>query len=193
MITGVPLTIIFLSLIAAFYIMHLGLIRHFDPLREKGSSINPYFTAVGLTVSATMILQPALMPWLGVYVHDRWGLAIQLAGLILYLAGMVLHYWARHHLRHYFGERVEYQAGQNLIDSGPYAYMRHPIYTSLFLLASGLLLVNPSLFMLLVALYTFWEFTRVVKREEPLLSQHIPGYSDYMKRTPRFIPRWHKK
>jgi protein-S-isoprenylcysteine O-methyltransferase Ste14 len=193
MIIGLPLTIIFFSLITAFYMMHLGLIRYFDPLREKGSSINPYFTALGLAVSAAMILQPALMPWFGIYLRERWGLGLQLIGLTLYLAGMFLHWWARTHLRHYFGERVEYQAGQRLIDTGPYAYMRHPIYTSLFLLATGLLLVNPSLFMLLVMFYTFWEFTHVVNREEPLLSQHIPGYSDYMKRTPRFIPRWHSK
>jgi protein-S-isoprenylcysteine O-methyltransferase Ste14 len=67
--------------------------------------------------------------------------------------------------------------------------MRHPIYTSYYLFALGLLLVNPSLTMLLAAVYAFVDFAVATRREERLLIHELPGYARYMARTPRYVPR----
>jgi protein-S-isoprenylcysteine O-methyltransferase Ste14 len=53
----------------------------------------------------------------------------------------------------------------------------------------GLLLVNPALTTLTVTAYFFWDFPRAARREEALLSGSLPGYTEYMARTPRYLPR----
>ncbi len=67
--------------------------------------------------------------------------------------------------------------------------MRHPVITSFFGIATGLFLINPSPFTLAALLYTLWDFSRAARQEEDLLSRTLPGYADYARRTPRYLPR----
>ncbi|MGE5643101.1 MAG: methyltransferase family protein, partial [Byssovorax cruenta] len=110
-------------------------------------------------------------------------------GAILVLVALALHIWSRVHLRQFYAERVEVQPEHQVIDSGPYAWMRHPVITSFFGIAIGLFLINPSPLTLLALLYTIWDFGRAARQEEELLTRTLPGYSDYARRTPRFLPR----
>ncbi len=89
----------------------------------------------------------------------------------------------------YYAERVEVQPEHRVIDTGPYALMKHPVITSFFGIAGGFLLINPAITTLAALLYTLWDFTRAAQQEEALLSQTLPGYADYARRTPRFLPR----
>lgn len=188
MVTGLQLSLSMFLVISIFYGMHFWLIRKYDPFREKGSSGAVQYTILGLFVSLLIILQPAILPILGLYTNEGWGMSIQIFGLFLFFGSLLLHWWARSNLRQFFGERIEVQKGQRLIDSGPYAYIRHPIYTSFFLFGLALLLLNPSLLILLLLVYTFWDYGRLVSKEEKLLSDNIPGYRAYIARTSRFFP-----
>lgn len=144
---------------------------------------------MALIAAIIVVVQPVLWPGLGLVVKAWWGLWLQILGLLLMGGGLALHWWARFHLQQFYGERVEFQPGQYLVESGPYAYVRHPIYTSFFMCALGLLMVNLSLPALLVAGYLFVDFTLAARREELLLRESLPGYGNYMVRTPRFLPR----
>lgn len=114
---------------------------------------------------------------------------MQILGLITIFMALALHLWARAHLQHFYAERVEVQPQHHVIDTGPYRYMRHPVITSFFGIATGLFLINPALTTLAALLYTIWDFRRAAKQEEDLLSQILPGYAEYANRTPRFLPR----
>lgn len=188
MVNGIGLSFSIFLVIAIFYGMHFWLIRKYDPLREKGSSGAVQYTIVGLAVSLLVIFQPVILPFLSFYTAESWGMTIQIVGLLLFFTSLMLHWWARSNLQQFFGERIEVQKKQHLIETGPYAVIRHPIYTSFFLLGFGLLLLNPSLPILLIVIYTFWDFGRLVSKEEKLLGQNIPGYRDYIARTSRFFP-----
>jgi protein-S-isoprenylcysteine O-methyltransferase Ste14 len=77
-----------------------------------------------------------------------------------------------------------------LIVSGPYAYVRHPIYAiqSLMLLATMLLVPSPLMLAAGVAMLTFlqWE----ARREEKYLSvHHGSGYLEYCQQTGGFLPK----
>jgi protein-S-isoprenylcysteine O-methyltransferase Ste14 len=77
-----------------------------------------------------------------------------------------------------------------LIVSGPYAYIRHPIYAiqSLMLLASMALLPSPLMLISCLLMLTFlqWE----ARREEKYLAvHHGAGYVDYCRHTGGFLPR----
>jgi len=122
-----------------------------------------------------------------------WGLAIQAIGIGAVLAGLTLHVWAREHLGHFYAERAEFQTGHILVDTGPYAAVRHPTFSSFILITWGLLMINPALTTLLTAAYTLWDFTRAADRDEELLSEKLPEYTEYMARTARFFPRLRRR
>jgi protein-S-isoprenylcysteine O-methyltransferase Ste14 len=192
MFGGVWQSAVILATFIAFYVVDVWLMRRFDPLRAEGSSRAWDYTILILLAGAFLVMQPIVWPGAGFHTGAQWGLLLQIVGLLLTLGALALHLWARMNLRQFYGEREEVQQGQFLIESGPYAHIRHPIYTSYYTYAVGLLLVNPSIPMLLAAIYAFVDFSLAVRREEKLLRQDLPGYADYMARTSRFLPRLRK-
>jgi len=79
-----------------------------------------------------------------------------------------------------------------LIVSGPYAYVRHPIYalSSLLMLAS--VAIVPSPLMLIACGIHLLLLQLEARREEKYLAiHHGPGYLEYCRRVGRFVPRWH--
>lgn len=83
---------------------------------------------------------------------------------------------------------VPREAGK-LIETGIYKYVRHPIYTGLLLATLGscvqsMAVVKFFVWMLLLALLIYKS-----KFEEKLLQKKYSTYTDYMKRTGRFVPR----
>ncbi|GAB4456904.1 MAG: hypothetical protein OHK0041_21850 [Anaerolineales bacterium] len=194
MLTGVPQSAATFLTILLFYAMDFLLIRRYDRQRQGSGSGRAWdFTLFIFLLAAVLILQPLLLPVLSYRTASRWGLTVQLAGGFLILAAFALHIWSRAHLRHYYAERVEVQPGHQVIDTGPYKLMRHPVITSFFGIAAGLFLINPALTTLAALLYTLWDFTRAARQEEDLLSRTLPGYAGYARRTPRFLPRLPRK
>ncbi len=190
MLTGVPQSAATLLAILLFYAMDFVLIRRYDKQRQANGSGRAWdFTLFIFLLGAVLVLQPVFLPFLSYRTDATWGLIVQSLGAFLILAALVLHIWSRVHLRHYYAERVEIQPGHQVIDTGPYKLMRHPVITSFFGIATGLFLINPALTTLATLLYTIWDFTRAARQEEDLLTRTLPGYADYALRTPRFLPR----
>lgn len=190
MLLGIPQSLATLLTIVLFYTMDFALIRRYDQKRQaSGSGRSWDFTFFIFITVAVIVLQPILLPVLSFRTTALWGLAIQILGVSLILIALALHIWSRAHLQHFYAERVEVQPEHQVIDTGPYQLMRHPVITSFFGIASGLFLINPAIPTLAVLLYTIWDFTRAANQEEKLLTQTLPGYADYARRTPRFLPR----
>ncbi len=190
MITGIYLSTLLFVIVALFFVMDFYFMRRYDRERSderKGWSWD--YTLFTLGLGLVIILQPALMPGIGLATSAVWGLFIQVFGFILVSISFGLHVWAREHLQKFYTERVEVQADHRLVDSGPYALVRHPIITSFFALALGILLINPALTSLGAAVYAFWDFLRAAGQEESALSRDVPGYAAYRQRVPRFLPR----
>lgn len=78
--------------------------------------------------------------------------------------------------------------GAQLVESGAYALVRHPIYGGLILTAFGWALVQASIvavgFAVVLAAFLWVKSAR----EEAWLEQRFPSYATYRARTPRFIP-----
>jgi protein-S-isoprenylcysteine O-methyltransferase Ste14 len=76
-----------------------------------------------------------------------------------------------------------------LAETGLYARMRHPIHTGTILEFLGLMLIRPTVAIVLsCAVGLAWVLLQT-RFEELDLLQRIPGYREYMKRVPRFVPR----
>lgn len=190
MALGIPQSAATLGTILLFYTMDFVLIRRYDRQRQASGSGRAWdFTFFIFVMVAILVLQPILLPMLSVQIKEAWGFLIQVLGMLGVLAALCLHIWSRAHLQHFYAERVEIQPEHQVIDTGPYQLMRHPVITSFFGIATGLFLINPALTTLAALLYTIWDFTRAAQQEEDLLTRSLPGYADYARRTPRFLPR----
>jgi protein-S-isoprenylcysteine O-methyltransferase Ste14 len=190
MLVGVPQSAATLLTVILFYAMDFVLIRRYDRQRQANGSGRAWdFTIFIFVMVAVLVLQPIFFPSISYRTNTAWGLIIQLIGMFLIIMALALHIWSRAHLRHYYAERVEIQPGHQVIDTGPYRFVRHPVITSFFGIAAGLFFINPSLTTLATLSYTIWDFTRAAGQEEDLLTETLPGYADYALRTPRFLPR----
>lgn len=190
MIEGLQLSVILAIIVLAFYIMNFYLMLRYDSQRQqKKKSWAWDYTLQIMTIAAVVVIQPVFWPKLAWRTNTILGFIIQILGGLIVLASFALHVWARLHLGKFYVERVEVQADHEVIDTGPYRFVRHPIIISYVGLASGLLLMNPAIPTGFVLIYTIWDFTGSASREEKLLSHTVAGYKDYMDRTPRFLPR----
>ncbi len=189
MLGGIFQAGVIVATLIAFYAVDVWLMRRYDRARSEGSSRSWGWTLFTLIAAAILALQPVVLPGLGVHTDAVWGLLIQGLGLVLLAAGLALHWWARRHLKHFYSEHMEVQQKHCLIKDGPYAYVRHPIYTSFYACAVGLLLVNPALTTTLLAIYFLWDFGRTARTEESLLRANLAGYEDYVAEVPRYLPK----
>ena len=188
MILGIPLSILLLVVLVIFYSIDFAFMSRYDRERQKGKGWAWDYTLMTMAAGLIILLQPWLWPGLGLWTKSAWGLAMQVLGLVAIVASYAIHIWSRLHLQKFYAERVEIQPDHQVIQSGPYAFVRHPLITSFFLFALGLVLLNPALTTLLSLVYAIWDFTHAARQEEKLLSQSLPGYAEYMRQVPRFIP-----
>lgn len=76
-----------------------------------------------------------------------------------------------------------------LIQHGIYARVRHPLYTAVMLLSIGWTLIWHSLPAFAAAMVQIPFFVAKARREERWLREKFPGYAEYAKRVPAFLPR----
>lgn len=116
------------------------------------------------------------------------GIALQWVGVGLCLAGFGFAVWARMHIGRNWGMPMTLREGHELVTSGPYAYVRHPIYSGLMLAMIGSACTAGLLWLLGLVLY-FSYFLCSARSEERTMLQQFPGaYSAYQRRTKMLIP-----
>lgn len=116
-------------------------------------------------------------------------LAVGLVADAIVLAGLVVTLWARAVLGENWSASPAIKEKHELIERGPYAYVRHPIYSGVLLMALGTTILYGRVggFAVLVALFIGLWFKALP--EERLLTQHFPeAYSKYKTRVKALIP-----
>ncbi len=100
-------------------------------------------------------------------------------GVPVALIGLLIRAWAAGHLR----------KNQSLAISGPYAFVRNPLYIGSLIGGVGLGIAanNPLLVAAIVAVFLMW-FLPVVGEEEDHIRKILPGFREYESRVPRFVP-----
>lgn len=77
---------------------------------------------------------------------------------------------------------------RGLVVSGPYAFVRHPLYLGEFVVLFGIALQHLMPWsLLLLGVQCIFQFERM-KNEERVLARAFPNYADYMARTARLLP-----
>ncbi|HET9673231.1 MAG TPA: isoprenylcysteine carboxylmethyltransferase family protein [Gaiellaceae bacterium] len=110
-------------------------------------------------------------------------------GAVLSLLAAILGVWAWRTLDRSATAYPRPRDGGRLIESGPYEFVRHPIYAAGLLFFTGYALAtSPVAFIPLVALALLWR--NKAAYEEDLLVERYPEYREYRARVPGgFVPR----
>lgn len=102
-----------------------------------------------------------------------------LAGGAVALCGLAIRAWAAGHLR----------KNQQLAVSGPYAFVRNPLYVGTLLTGIGFGVAGAHLGIAIVMIAFFLlSYLPVVEEEESHLRKILPGYDEYARRVPRLLP-----
>lgn len=111
-------------------------------------------------------------------------------GLVLMAIGLLLRWWSVASLGRSFTVDVAVVAHQQVIDSGPYRWIRHPSYTGMLLIVTGIAVCFGNVVSMLVILIPIvgLALRRIRVEEEALTSALGDAYRRYMERTKRLIP-----
>jgi protein-S-isoprenylcysteine O-methyltransferase Ste14 len=114
----------------------------------------------------------------------------QIIGAVLIGAGMVL-VWETYRANTFATTqvRVQTERAQTVVDSGPYRYVRHPMYAGMVLYLIGTPLMLSSLWGLAATPVMLVLLALRTLGEEQVLKADLPGYAEYMTNTPwRIVP-----
>lgn len=113
------------------------------------------------------------------------------AGILITSLGVAVAIWARHCLGEYWSARVTLKEGHQLIRSGPYRFVRHPIYTGMLLAALGRALTLGEWRGVLAAVLVLAAHSRKALREEGLLASEFgEEYASYRRSTGFLFPQF---
>jgi len=126
-------------------------------------------------------------PWRDIVIGR--GDLVSLAAMFLSVFGLLTCLWARSTLGRNWSGIVMVKVGHELIQNGPYRFVRHPIYTGMLMLFLANVLLNGRLAGLLGFASLTLSFWLKLKREETVMLKEFPeSYPSYMKRVKRLVP-----
>ncbi len=140
------------------------------------------FSALAGTIVLAMLLQE-----LEGASYAEW---VKGTGVILFAAGVFLRIWGIVHLKNQFTRYVTVQEGDEIVSSGPYRRLRHPLYTGLFFITLGMALYFTSLAAAVIGGAAIaWALMKRMDYEEKLLVEKFGvDYEEWMEHRARLIP-----
>lgn len=128
--------------------------------------------------------------WLGArFVPDTP--RIQWLGVALMASGVAIAFWARFHLGANWSGVVTVKEGHELIRTGPYRAIRHPIYTGILLAFLGNVVELGQVRGLIGLLIIWLSFYVKARREESFLSQEFGlKFNEHSQQTGMFLPKF---
>jgi protein-S-isoprenylcysteine O-methyltransferase Ste14 len=107
---------------------------------------------------------------------------------ILCIIGIGYAIWARHHLGRNWSGTPSMKEDHELVTSGPYRFVRHPIYTGMTLALLGSALVGGLIWGIVFAVFTGMFLFRIPVEERYMMQLFPDQYPEYKKRTKALIP-----
>ena len=160
------------------------------PKKIKKDIYGPALRILILMANSILVLQLFGLNLLPMSFSNQILFSMQVSGFLLIVIGMIVAVSARKTLGHNWSHAADYQVkkGQELVTSGMYSVIRHPIYSGLVVgYIGGELLVQSYLVVIGLLMYAGGYYQ--ARLEEKLLQEHYKeSYTLYMRRTKRFIP-----
>jgi protein-S-isoprenylcysteine O-methyltransferase Ste14 len=158
--------------------------------RQEGLFILFTLRPMGFAMMAGLvayIISPSAMAWssLPLPAWMRW------SGVLVGVFAALLLTWTLRSLGTNLTDTVVTRREHTLVTHGPYAWIRHPFYTSLLLVVVANALAAANWFILVTGGLTFALLAiRARREEENLIARFGDRYENYTRRTGRFLPRF---
>lgn len=157
---------------------------------KEGKLLTLFRLAVGLPFMILVVaylVQPGLLGW-ATFPLPAWA---QWAGVGLGLASLPLIVWVHEALGSNFSTTLHVRDAHTLVTRGPYRWVRHPMYTVLYVHFFAVLLLTRNwlvggVFLLAMTLIIA---QRLKHEEATMIETFGDSYREYMRHTRRFLPR----
>lgn len=155
-----------------------------EPPLERARQIVP------MVLVYTLLFSPAAAVWvLGRRILPA-GPSIDALGLALTIAGVAFAIWARHHLGTNWSAKVSIRADHELVGTGPYRRIRHPIYTGMMLAIIGTAVVVGEVRGVVAIAINVTAFYLKARKEEAWLGREFgASFAEHQRRTGMFLPK----
>jgi len=146
--------------------------------RRRGSGIRILF----IVVVWLLFHNPAFRRYVGHHPLSS-DPVVRIAGVLICAAGMAFAFWARVQLGRNWGVPMSLREGHELVTTGPYRVVRHPIYTGILLacLGSGLAADN-RWFIGFLLFFVYFSYSARVE-EASMMRQFPDQYPEYKRKT----------
>jgi len=156
---------------------------------QKRAATFETWTYRAAMIAGGILLVPWTMPVLGETPLWRIGYGGAAPLIAVMLAGLLLTWWARVYLGPLWSSVITRKEDHRIIDTGPYALVRHPIYTGLIIAIVATAAAEGRLTALIGgALIIIGIWLKARTEERFLLAELGPAYDAYCRRVPMLLP-----
>jgi protein-S-isoprenylcysteine O-methyltransferase Ste14 len=145
-----------------------------------------FLAAIGMMIVPMIYV---FTPWLNSFnmALPDWGRWI---GVMFFGFAVVLFWWVHKTLGENWSPILEIRKDHTLIAKGPYKYIRHPMYTQIWIwvICQWLILSNWIVGIVGVLAWSILYFIRLPEEENMMIEQFGQEYKDYTKKTKKIIP-----
>ena len=184
-----PLLILSFALHRGYYVHRHGEEQNTLKKRAEGlaSRIAGLLAMIGFIAILLYAVNPSWLAWASLPL-PLW---LCWLGVGIAILGFALLQWAQNSLGKNWSDTPRMIKEQSLTTSGPYQFVRHPIYTAFLLILGSTLLVSANWLIGLAWLgMTTLEVASRIRFEETLMLQYFGDqYREYMKHTGRLLPK----
>ena len=187
------MTILFIQICWVILISFLDYFGLFSQTRQGTPGPGSRLAAICLSILGCLFfagIRSFIPGWPGLdtrFLPDT--LALRITGDVTVLIGLIIALWARTVLGGNWSASVTFKENHELIERGPYRFVRHPIYTGILLMILGTAIISGRAWPFLILIIGFLVYWQRMRQEEALLTRHFPeAYPDYKSRTKAIIP-----
>ncbi len=160
-----------------------------EAVQREGRELFAVRVMAGLLLGGWVIIYAINPAWIGVLSIPFPGW-LRWAGFALGLASLAFWIWTQVALGKQWSPQLQLRKQHQLITTGPYSYIRHPLYTAMLGYSIGVALVTANwVFAALVVVMVAGLPARVSREEQMMMEKFGDEYKAYMRSTGRFFPK----
>jgi len=175
--------------LAFFVIWVLWALRSKPTQRRESFSSRLSYTIMTVAAFYVMFSRDVPQSWMQIRIFPRqpW---VETLGIVLTAAGLAFAVWARAYIGRNWSGSVTVKVGHQLVRTGPYRWVRHPIYSGMIVAVLGTALARRQVRGLIAVLLLWVGFTIKSRIEERFMAATFgDDYEDYRRTTGAMIPR----
>lgn len=160
----------------------------------ESTPVNPHpFAVVGVSIWVMVLTLftawPDFLNTPGFLTQSGPSTYQQIAGIAGLVLGLFLLARAHQELGDFYGVRLFLKESHETVSTGPYAYVRHPMYTAYMVWILSTLVFVPHAGLAAMLPLAWIGFSKMAVVEERMLTEALGrNYRDYVRRTGRFLP-----